>query len=100
MSAVIPDNETEIERLAAETVRLTAEAKYLEAKSRKLAAETTLEMQARIEKMSIENRQIAAETAKIMRETHWHPLVVVASSAGATAALIGATVAAIKLFLI
>jgi len=98
MSAVIPDNETEIERLAAETVRLTAEAKYLEAKSRKLAAETTLEMQARIEKMSIENRQIAAETAKIMRETRWHPVAVLAASIGTIAALIGATVAAVKIF--
>jgi len=98
MSAVIPNDETEIGRLAAETARLTAEAKYLEAKSRKLAAETTLEMQARIEKMSVENGQIAAETAKILRETRWHPLVVVAGAIGTTAALIGATVAAVKIF--
>jgi len=87
----------EITRLELETERLRAETEKLKAEREKLAAETSMKLQAEIEKMVDEGAHFRASTAKLMRETRWHPMIVVAGTAASTAALMGAAMGIFKM---
>jgi len=87
----------EIARLELETERLRAETEKLKAEREKLAAETSMKLQAEIEKMVDEGAHFRASTAKLMRETRWHPMIVVAGTAASTAALLGAALGIFKM---
>jgi len=83
----------ELEQMTAETARIRAETERLTAERERLAAETSFKMQVEISKLM-------AETAKMERESKWHPLVIVSTAVGATTALIGVIVGIVKMLLI
>jgi len=87
----------EIARLELETQRLRAETEKLKAEREKMAAETSLKLQAEVEKLVEEGAHFRASTAKLMRETRWHPMIVVAGTAASTAALLGAAMGIFKI---
>jgi len=98
--AEIKKMDAEINKWIQETIRDKLEYEEQKRKSDREHAQKMAEFAALVERQRAESAKMAAERAQIERVTAWHPLTAIGVSVGATAALIGATAAVVRLFIV